>query len=124
MLDQFELVGRAIADPNRVRILKLLEEGELCVCQVAAVLSLAPATVSKHLTMLRLAGLLNQRKDGRWVYHGLAESARNPYVSPMLALLRNSLVDDPTANGDKAKLREVRAVPITELCSTEAIALE
>jgi DNA-binding transcriptional ArsR family regulator len=124
MLDQFELVGRAIADPNRVRILKLLEDGELCVCQVAAVLSLAPATVSKHLTMLRLAGLLNQRKDGRWVYHGLAATARNPYVGPMLALLRNALADDPTANGDKAKLREVQAVPITELCSTEAIALE
>jgi DNA-binding transcriptional ArsR family regulator len=124
MLNQFELVGRAIADPNRVRILKLLEEGELCVCQVAAVLSLAPATISKHLTMLRLAGLLIQRKDGRWVYHGLAESARNPYVMPMLTLLRGALSDDPTVMGDKGTLRDVQRLPIAELCSTDIAAIE
>ncbi|MEI8396031.1 MAG: ArsR family transcriptional regulator, partial [Rhodospirillaceae bacterium] len=53
MIEQFEQAGRAIADPSRLRILKMLEPEELYVCQVTAVLGLAPATVSKHLSLLR-----------------------------------------------------------------------
>ena len=65
MIEQFEQAGRAIADPSRLRILKMLEPEELYVCQVTAVLGLAPATVSKHLSLLRAAGLVSQRKaDG------------------------------------------------------------
>ena len=67
MLETFEIVAKAVADPSRVRILKLLEGGELCVCQITAVLDLAAGTVSKHLAALRTAGLLQQRKDGKWL---------------------------------------------------------
>ena len=56
MLETFETVAKAIADPNRVRILKLLEGGELCVCQITTVLNLAAGTISKHLGVLEAAG--------------------------------------------------------------------
>jgi DNA-binding transcriptional ArsR family regulator len=73
MLEIFERVSRSIADTNRVRILKMLEPGELCVCQITAILGLAPATVSKHLSLLRTAGLLSHRKEGRWVFYRLSK---------------------------------------------------
>ena len=59
-----ELVLKAAGDPTRTRILKLLESGGLCVCQVQAVLGLAPSTVSKHLSILKTAGLVEDRRDG------------------------------------------------------------
>ena len=77
MLELFESVSRSIADSTRVRILKMLEPGELCVCQITAILGLAPATVSKHLSLLKMSGLLSQRKQGRWVYYRLSDSIRN-----------------------------------------------
>ncbi len=62
---------KTLAHPVRLRLLGLLRGGELCVCQINTVLGLAPSTVSEHLTELRRAGLLAERKDGRWVYYAL-----------------------------------------------------
>ena len=66
-LRDYETVLKAAADPTRVRILKILEGGEMCVCQVVAVLSLGQSTVSKHLFLLRAAGLIKVRRDRKWV---------------------------------------------------------
>ncbi|MBF0375656.1 MAG: winged helix-turn-helix transcriptional regulator [Alphaproteobacteria bacterium] len=116
MIETFETVAKAIADPNRVRILKLLECGELCVCQITAVLDLAPATVSKHLAMLKTAGLLQQRRDGKWVYYRRADRDLNPYAPRFLALVGASLADDPTTANDRRVLAMVNAVPLRTLC--------
>jgi ArsR family transcriptional regulator len=62
---------KTLGHPARLRILALLRGGELCVCQINAVIGLAPSTVSEHLTELRRAGLLAERKDGRWVHYTL-----------------------------------------------------
>lgn len=119
MLDTFQSVGRAIADPTRVRILKMLEQGELCVCQVTAVLGLAPATVSKHLSLLKAAGLLSQRKEGRWVYYRLAANDRNPYAPSMLSLLSGVLGDDSTIGEDRRRLEQVNTVALNVLCGMD-----
>ena len=66
---------KALAHPVRLRILALLREGELCVCEVAEVLGLAPSTVSEHLTDLRRTGLVRERKVGRWVHVALSDQA-------------------------------------------------
>jgi DNA-binding transcriptional ArsR family regulator len=116
MLETFEIVAKAVADPSRVRILKILESGELCVCQITAVLDLAPATVSKHLAALKTAGLLQQRRDGKWVYYRLAERDFNSYARPFLALVHAALADDPTAAEDRRVLAMVNAVPLQVLC--------
>ena len=111
-----ELTLKAAGDPTRTRILKLLEERRLCVCQVQAVLRLALSTVSKHLTILKLAGLVEDRRDGKWVEYGLSGES-NRYASAVLALLRGPLDQDPVILADRKRLREVLAVPLHQLCS-------
>ncbi|MEJ2228955.1 MAG: metalloregulator ArsR/SmtB family transcription factor [Alphaproteobacteria bacterium] len=123
MLETFETVAKAIADPSRVRILKLLEGGQLCVCQITAVLELAPATVSKHLTALKTAGLVQQRRKGKWVYYRLAERQFNAYAASFLALLHASLADDPTVTEDQRVLAAVNATPLQILCDQGRAAL-
>ena len=117
----FELAMKAIGDPTRTRILKLLEGGGLCVCQVQAVLGLAPSTISKHLTILKLAGLVEDRRDGKWIEYALSEEVRHPHVKPVLALLRGALDHDPAVVADRRRLREVKAIPLTKLCSLPAV---
>jgi len=63
---------QALAEPNRVRIVDLLAHGEHCVCDVGDALGLSQALVSHHLRVLRGAGLVGERKDGRWVHYALA----------------------------------------------------
>jgi ArsR family transcriptional regulator len=123
MIETFETVAKAVADPSRVRILKLLECGELCVCQITTVLDLSAATVSKHLAALKAAGLVQQRRDGKWVYYRLAERDFNVYARSFLDLVGASLADDPTAMEDRRILALVNAVPVQVLCSQGRAAL-
>jgi len=123
MLETYETVAKAIADPSRVRILKLLESGELCVCQITATLDLAVATISKHLAALKTAGLLQQRRDGKWVYYRLAERDLNPYAPAFLRLLATLMTDDPTLAADRLALAEVKAVSLAILCDQGRAAL-
>ena len=66
---EFIYITKALADPNRVRVLLALEGQELCVCQIVEFLGLAPSTVSKHLAILNQVGLIRSRKAERWVYY-------------------------------------------------------
>ena len=116
MLERFEIVSRSIADTTRVRILKMLAPGELCVCQITAILGLAPATVSKHLSLLNVADLLSKRKEGRWVYYRLSSHDYNPYAQSILNLLEGILDDDPVIAEDKMRLDKIKIVPLTKLC--------
>ena len=117
MIETFEIVAKAVADPSRVRVLKLLEAGELCVCQITAVLDLAAATVSKHLSILKAAGLVQVRRDGKWVHYRLADRDIHPYSRPFLGLVRASLNDDLTIAADRMVLAQVSAVPVDVLCA-------
>ena len=73
-------IAAALSDPSRVRLLWACFGGERCVCQLVELLGLSNATVSKHLSLLRDAGLLVSRKEGRWVHYRLppepSEAAR------------------------------------------------
>ena len=120
---EFELALKAVGDPTRTRILKLLESGGLCVCQVQAVLGLAPSTVSKHLTILKIAGLVEDQRDGRWIEYALSDESRNPHAKPVLDLLHVALDRDPAVIADRRRLREIKAIPLTELCSLPATRL-
>ena len=104
---------KALADGQRLRILMMLRSGELCVCQIIAVLGLAPSTVSKHLSILTQAGLLDFRKDGRWAYYRLANGAETQ--SP-LDWLATSLADDGQIRVDQEKLATINA------CDPQSIA--
>ena len=114
---QLEAALKAAGDPTRTRILKLLEDRELCVCQIQAVLQLAPSTISKHLALLKASGLVDDRKDGRFIHYALAGEGHNPYAKEVLRLVRRALVRDPKILADRRCLRDVLRVPVADLCA-------
>lgn len=114
-----EIALKAAAEPTRTRILKLLENGGLCGCQVQAVLGLAASTVSKHLAMLKSAGLVTDRRDGKWIEYTLAAHAENPHAGPLLAMLRGALDHDPRIVADAKRLAQIKRIPLDRLCATE-----
>jgi DNA-binding transcriptional ArsR family regulator len=106
-------VLKALAHPVRLRLLAMLQGGELCLCQMTAVLELAASTVSAHLADLKRSGLVGERKDGRWVFHRLMEGEE---ASAHLEPVFRSLARDPQVAADERLLRELRRVDVEELC--------
>jgi len=98
---------KALSDPNRLRILKMLEVKPLAVCEITAILGLATSTVSKHLSILRDAGLIIDEKDGKWVNYKLVKGARNWLSDELLALLSEHLAEDETIREDAKKAKSV-----------------
>lgn len=96
MIDSFEILTKALADGSRLRLLKLLGDGEVCVCVLTESLGLAPATVSKHLSLLKAAGFIQARKDGRWVHYRLHD-APAPTAAALLAVLRQHVPSEATS---------------------------
>ncbi len=92
---EFIKVMKALSDPNRVKVIKLLQRRVLCVCEIQAALGLAQSSVSKHLKILEEAGLIRFSKDGLWVNYQLADGAKNPYAASLLGSLRHWLEEDP-----------------------------
>lgn len=66
-------VFQALADENRLRIIEVLQEGERCVCDLQASLDLGQSLLSHHLKVLREAGLVRARREGRWVHYALSD---------------------------------------------------
>jgi len=99
------LVTKALANESRIRILKLLETGRLCVSHICDVIGLRQSTVSKHLFTLRTAGLVDDQKDGIWVYYRLCDERINDYNLVFLELIRCWLNGDKKILADKEKLK-------------------
>lgn len=100
-------VMKALSDPGRVSIIKLLGQRELCVRELTALLGLAQPTVSKHLRLLDEAGLVTFRKEGAWISYRLCRESDSEYAREMLALLDHWLSNDPQIQGLKTKLPNV-----------------
>ena len=105
---EFMNITKALSDKNRVRVLMFLGDGELCVCQIIEMLGLAPSTVSKHLSVLQQAGLIESRKDGRWVYYRLPGNGASPCVVGALNWVRRGLQGDALVVADARSLRKVQ----------------
>ena len=87
-------VMKAMSDPSRIKILKMLQRKVMCVCEIQTVLGTAQSTASKHLQILEKAGLLTSYKDGLWVNYHLADGS-TPYAASLLGNLRHWLEDEP-----------------------------
>lgn len=107
-------VGLAISDPNRLRLLMALNGRTLCVCQLTELLALAPSTVSKHLTILKQAGLVKEKKNGRWVYHELCPDDCPCY--PVTQWVREQLGRDEQVAQDRVSLKQILQMDPKELC--------
>lgn len=103
-MDTFVLQAKAISDPTRLRILKLLEDGELCVCDIMEVLGLGQSTASKHLGVLRISGLVEGRKNGTWTYYRLASKVHEDN-GDFLKFIKAHLSDNEVVEKDRKRLR-------------------
>lgn len=97
------LVLKAIADPMRIRILKMLEQKKMCVCELTAVLGIQQSSVSHHLRILKDAGLADDVRKGPWVDYELAGKAYNHFAPELLDLLSSWLNDEPEVVADAKK---------------------
>jgi len=90
MRADLETLFKALADRTRLRLIHLLGDEELCVCDCVEVLKTNQPKISRHLAYLRRAGLVSARRDGRWTYYRLVEPA-DPHAAKILQELRESL---------------------------------
>jgi ArsR family transcriptional regulator, arsenate/arsenite/antimonite-responsive transcriptional repressor len=116
---EFMSVVKALGDENRVRALLALRESELCLCQIIEFLDLAPSTVSKHMSILKQARLVDTRKSGRWVFYRLAGNKSAPEVQEAIAWLCKSLSKDTLVRRDERRLKEILKIDVTVLCSAQ-----
>jgi DNA-binding transcriptional ArsR family regulator len=108
--------AKGLAHPARLRLLAMLASGELCVCQMIAVLGLAPSTVSQHLSVLAHGGLVSERKEGKLVFYRLREDGP---AGALLPPLLNLLAADPDATADRKVIAQLRRVPVATLCAAD-----
>jgi len=94
---------KGLAEPTRLRIVVLLLERELCVCDLMAVLRLPQSTISRHMSRLKAAGLARDRRDGKWVYYRLEESA---VVNNLRSFLRRNFADAEPYTNDLMMLKK------------------
>ena len=109
-------IAKALSDANRVRALMLLTHGPLCVCQIIEMLGLAASTTSKHMSILRQAGLVESEKDGRWMHYRLPSRGASKQVRQALRWVMSALEDDPQIQRDKTKLKKLLKVDKEALC--------
>ena len=90
-LTNTSILGKALSDPNRLRLLMMLKEPEVCVCHLITVIGVAPSTISEHLSCLKKAGLITARKEGRWIYYSLRKTLETPFLEGVLENLSSDL---------------------------------
>ena len=101
-VEDFVRVGKAISDPTRIRILSCLQARELCVCELVHLMGLGQPAVSRHLGILKDAGLVEDIRDGKFVNYRLRRPARTAFAEAVLSGLLQSHRKDP----DLQDLRE------------------
>lgn len=96
---------KALGDETRLRILKLLLKKELCVCELEAALNLPQSKVSRHLTVLRSVGLVEDRREGTWIFYSLFKP-RDDFERAVWLIVRNALADSELVKEDEKRLKK------------------
>jgi len=106
-------VMKAVSDPSRIKIMKMLQRRVMCVCEIQALLGTAQSTASKHLKILEEAGLITSYKDGLWVNYALTDGTDSPYAANLIGNLKHWLEDDP---GIEALIEKLPEIKREEIC--------
>ncbi len=104
-MKELVLIAKAFADPTRVRILAALREKELCVCELCEALAVTQSTLSTHLQVIRDAGVVSARRQGKWMYYALAPDAGS-LVDALFGFFSGSLKANATLRRDRQKLNQ------------------
>lgn len=106
---------KALSDETRLRTVTLLTHGELCVCDIMEILGLPQSTVSRHLSTLRQAGLVKDRRQGVWIFYRLVESPE-PIYRELLDILSGGLEHLDQVQSDRLKLEKLVANKENAVC--------
>lgn len=109
-------LAKGLAHPVRLRLLAMLASGELCVCQMTAVVGLAASTVSQHLAVLARGGLVAERKEGKLVFY---RQRLDGVAATLVPALLAALSDDATVRSDRSEVARLRKVPVATLCAAD-----
>lgn len=110
-MEQTEKIFKIFADKNRIRILKLLEQRKMCVCELAFILKVTQPSISRHLKKMKKAGLVSDERDKFWTnYYLVKDSAHG---KALMNCLKKWLVKDTTVQSDLARMKIVNR---TRLC--------
>ena len=107
-----EKIFKALGDRNRIRILKMLEVKPMCVCEITHILGIAQSSVSRHLSILREAGFIDDEKDGLWVNYTLVVST-DDIVATTMTGLRRWENEDPRIAADR---KEAQVISRSDIC--------
>jgi ArsR family transcriptional regulator len=105
-----ELFFAALADRTRLRLINLMGSDELCVCFFVEVLKTNQPKISRHLAYLRNAGLVEARRDGKWMHYKVVEP-ENPYAAHLFSEVRAWLSEDREMRKDRERLVKVCCAP-------------
>jgi len=109
-------IASALSDMNRVRALCALQKGELCVCRIIELLHLAPSTVSKHMQILKQAGLVESRKSERWIYYRIVNNGDNSIINGALDWLNAAAKNNSHIVNDNKLLLSICSQTPESLC--------
>ncbi|MGD9161609.1 MAG: metalloregulator ArsR/SmtB family transcription factor [Desulfobacteraceae bacterium] len=107
-MKDFLKVMKALSDPNRVKIAKMLQHRTMCVCEMKEALGIAQPSVSKHLKILEDADLVASKKDGQWVDYYLTGGVRSPYAASLLGNLKHWLENEEEIEELIKRLPDIR----------------
>ncbi len=113
-------VMKALADENRLRVVAALRGRELCLCQIVELLGLANSTVSRHMSILHQARIVESRKDGRWNYFRLAEEGDSPQAAAVASLAIELLERTGTVRSDAKRLKQILKMDPEVLCRKQS----
>ncbi len=103
---------KILSDPNRLRILKMLQIKPLCVREITDVLELAPSTVSQHLKLLKEYGFIIEEKDGKWVNYEIHPNPTDKRISALLSSLDFWIADEAAIQSDKEKVQRADRISL------------
>ncbi|MGB9912873.1 MAG: ArsR/SmtB family transcription factor [Candidatus Kapaibacteriota bacterium] len=107
-------IFKSLADPQRLKILSLLAERELCVCELQSIIGFTPATISQHLSLLSNAGLLKSRKFQKWVFYSIDWDA---LAQPVKIILETTLYELKKDKEIIQSLGKINSLGSTRACA-------
>ena len=99
-------IFKALSDDTRLRAIKLLQERELCVCELMQVLEMSQPRISRHLNVLKNAGLVEDRREGKWIHYSLREETHGKEIKILLDSMVVMGNDDAVVRADKKTLKK------------------
>jgi ArsR family transcriptional regulator len=115
-MKEIAIIFKALSDDTRLRVIKLLQERELCVCELMQVLDMSQPRISRHMSVLKNAGLVEDRREGKWVHYFLCNGTDNEDIKRILQSFSQMANDNQLVQEDKKKLKKALRLSEKKIC--------